>query len=747
MPPTAVPDIYTTPKNTQLVVGTPPTENNTNVEMNFANFVFRKRAAGPPLGALGQSGAVKGLVRAFDFEISETAMEPYVQAPSGQPKAGPWSTGIYSHGGVTNVNWRKDPAIRSHGTGSLLMRTPALGGTDAAGHFQIPFLDDFLNATQREALYAGEGEILHFQYRMRVNAGMLVPYAGAASPAQWKVSIMGQGNRVQGPPLYGDTNDIGGLAGSCTPIEIVHQTRRYNVVAQNPGPAPYHSCGSSPYGGAGFHGFGQTDFSGTLVEQNAIGTDTGSRCVYPNFSANCFSFLANVWYTIRFRVDIGNWGQPNSRIRMWATPDGGATILIADSQIFVDNDTADAGYRLATPDANYKWGKLWFLPYISGRDSGVTHPGGDGHLWIDEVLISKGPKDLYDPPRDSYPLVAAIKGMSSGQLRELTAGGDPIGPGSGYTSDFFSVVGSGGVLAAWSSKMVWDPVNKVARFCGTGHNPSANTMYHVQYHVPTHAWTKTPFTHTSWTHGYASNATSWDDGKHYWDIVDGDVRIGHVWNDPVGSPAVFTQLPNMPGGTNQGHLGNPQEWFPTIRRLARWDGWNGLYTFNPETSAWQQHVTAATHPDLNQFNNYQWMCYHQIADCILFGGGASSNKILRFNFDGTVSQVGQTANPFSSIPEGTACNVIASPIANELIIFDGRTDQVHVLNLTTNTWSRRTSLEPFMATFGVIRVGAPGGTGDPSACWGQLACVLYEYGAVLFAKGSVSARRMWIWKL
>ena len=47
------------------------------------------------------------------------------------------------------------------------------------------------------------------------------------------------------------------------------------------------------------------------------------------------------------------------------------------------------GYDLANTKPGAKYGKLWLLPYHTGKDSSQDHP--IGYTWYDEVIISRAP--------------------------------------------------------------------------------------------------------------------------------------------------------------------------------------------------------------------------------------------------------------------------------------------------------------------------------------------------------------------
>lgn len=217
--------------------------------------------------------------------------------------------------------------LAASGGGSLRFEIPSHSGADTSGSFWLNFSDDL--ATQ-----FGEGDEFFVQWRQRFSREMLrTDYLGGGG---WKQIIIGEGDRP------------GHTAWSCTQLEIV-----VNNQYQRGYPAMYHSCGA---------------------KDNAYEPIDDP---YP------FPYESGEWMTFQVGVTIGDWYlndgryHRNSAVRLWVAREG------RPAKRVIDRDD----YDIANENPGARYGKLWLLPYHTGKDSSQDHPVA--YTWYDELIISR----------------------------------------------------------------------------------------------------------------------------------------------------------------------------------------------------------------------------------------------------------------------------------------------------------------------------------------------------------------------
>ena len=97
---------------------------------------------------------------------------------------------------------------------------------------------------------------------------------------------------------------------------------------------------------------------------------------------NCFAHVPNEWITYQIRVKIGpRVGDEftNSYVTLWAAREGRASELVIDW----------GPYKLSagSPAENQMYGKVWLLPYNTGKSAAEAHP--TAYTWYDELVISR----------------------------------------------------------------------------------------------------------------------------------------------------------------------------------------------------------------------------------------------------------------------------------------------------------------------------------------------------------------------
>jgi hypothetical protein len=166
------------------------------------------------------------------------------------------------------------------------------------------------------------------------------------------------------------------------------------VVTNNAGgargfPTVYANCG----GPNAYQGLTGTNAPSGVTYQNVL------DCPYPKPSVPpCFPLVADEWITFQAHIHVGTWGTASSTFRLWGARQGQPSVLIIEC-----SPTIAAPHKCGSPYTNgvnyfnsnptYKIGKLWLLPYQTGKSSKQTHPVG--YVWYDEIIIST--QQIADP--------------------------------------------------------------------------------------------------------------------------------------------------------------------------------------------------------------------------------------------------------------------------------------------------------------------------------------------------------------
>ena len=104
---------------------------------------------------------------------------------------------------------------------------------------------------------------------------------------------------------------------------------------------------------------------------------------YPN---GCWYWTPDEWLTIQMHIKIGTWNVAGtSRVRVWAAREDQPSVIVYDSDVGGQSHSF-AGKLFNNDPANVKYGKLWLLPYNTGKDSAETHP--PAYVWYDDLIIS-----------------------------------------------------------------------------------------------------------------------------------------------------------------------------------------------------------------------------------------------------------------------------------------------------------------------------------------------------------------------
>ncbi len=268
--------------------------------------------------------------------------------------------GIFPPSGTSDyTRATQDTALKASGNGSLKFTIPSNSGSDTSGSWFTNFSSD-LN-TQFDG-----GEEFYVQWRQRFSPEYLTTsYAGSGG---WKQVIIGTGDKP-GQPYS-----------SCSSLELPVQNTYLRGF-----PVMYNSCsGSTSHGPYNpfEEPFGNYDFK----LQNAR---PAPYCLYSQSSTgyfppngNCFGYVANEWMTFQVHVKLGaRIGDEfkNSYVELWLAREGQPS-----QQLF---NWGPYNLTAGSLTENQKFGKVWLLPYQTGKSSAQSHP--TAYTWYDELIISR----------------------------------------------------------------------------------------------------------------------------------------------------------------------------------------------------------------------------------------------------------------------------------------------------------------------------------------------------------------------
>jgi len=298
-----------------------------------------------------------------------------------------------------------DESTRASGTSSLMFEIPSDTGADTSGSYFTNFSEDLT------VQFGGDQEF-YVQWRQRFSTEFIAaPYSGGNG---WKQLIIGTGQQPT-QQYY-----------SCTALEVVTQNTRHRGFSQM-----YNSCtGSASHGPYDPFEQGWRDYDFKL--QNAR---PKPFCLYSQGQAepptyfpsdgSCFGYSANEWMTFQVGIETGpRVGNEfiDSRIRLWVAREGEQSELVIDW----------GPYSLAAgPEGEMqRFGKVWLLPYNTGKDSRARHP--TAFTWYDELIISgsrivdpaSGPSVDGDDTGGADPTESSGSNESSGRSEDSSAAGE-----------------------------------------------------------------------------------------------------------------------------------------------------------------------------------------------------------------------------------------------------------------------------------------------------------------------------------
>jgi hypothetical protein len=341
-------------------------------------------AAPPPAGGAGTSDAAPPPVPPADAAI-DLPPSPTTAPPPPLPPGAPFATRCAQPGVVKCVGFDSaadiaggygdnsgifsgtttpalDPTTKASGNSSLKFTLPAVSGADTSGSFFTDFSDD-------RSVRFGENQEFFVQWRQRFSPEMLTTkYQGGGG---WKQIIVGTGDTPSN------------WYASCTALETVLQNSYHGGF-----PRSYNSCTGSTSHGPYWpfeEPFGAYDFK----LQNAR---PAPYCLYSQGqtdpvtffapTGNCFGYAPNEWMTFQMRIKTGprvNDEWAGSFVTVWMAREGKASELVIDWGPF--NLTA------GDPSEDQRYGKVWLLPYNTGRSAAVSNPVA--YTWYDDLIVSR----------------------------------------------------------------------------------------------------------------------------------------------------------------------------------------------------------------------------------------------------------------------------------------------------------------------------------------------------------------------
>lgn len=253
-----------------------------------------------------------------------------------------------------------DTEIKASGNSSLKFTIPSQSPANTSGAYFTNFSDDL-------GVQFGENQEFFVQWRQRFSRTMLsTRYRNGNG---FKLAIVGTGD--QRKRSYG----------SCTALEVVA-----NTYYQEGFPILYNSCtGSTSHGPYDpfFERLPPYDFK----LQNAR---PAPYCLYSQKrtssffqpAGNCFGYLPDEWMTFQIRIKTGRRVTDEfagSYVSLWIARENRPSQLVIDWGPY--NLTA------GSPAENQRFGKVWLLPYHTGKDALENHPVA--FTWYDELIISR----------------------------------------------------------------------------------------------------------------------------------------------------------------------------------------------------------------------------------------------------------------------------------------------------------------------------------------------------------------------
>jgi chitodextrinase len=285
------------------------------------------------------------------------------------------NSGIFPSSGNANVFPTLDAAVKASGPSALRFTVPSRSGADTSGAYFTNFSPDL-------SVQFGENSDFYVQWRQRFTPEFAATeYAGGGG---WKQTIIGSGDQPGGILHF-----------SCSDLEVVTVNGYYRGFTQM-----YNSCSGSASHGP-YDGFEEPFGAYDYKLQNArlspyclySQTHTSPSTAFPP-SGNCFGHFPDEWMTFQVHIRTGpRQGDEfvGSLVELWIAREGQPSELAIRWGPY----NLSAG----SPGEGQKFGKVWLLPYNTGKDSSVAYP--ETYTWYDELIVSR--ERIADPGADAPP--------------------------------------------------------------------------------------------------------------------------------------------------------------------------------------------------------------------------------------------------------------------------------------------------------------------------------------------------------
>lgn len=260
------------------------------------------------------------------------------------------NSGLYP-GSCPTCDYR-DSSIKASGTSSYRMEIPSKGGQRPAGNWAQHFGKAF-----------GPGSTFYVQYAFRADSNWLM---------NWDVVV------GSWPKLSIFHNWSGG---TCAMEEITVSDLRGSGA-----PTMYGECGGTVFA-TYLDGRTPDPKSNTpyLIQQGF--TDPPPTAGYachnydpkpgPPYTGQCFYFQADTWFTLYWKIHVGDWGQPNSSVEGYIGTTGGQLrkFINAINWTLNSNNPRDSGFDSVT------------LTQFMTNATAAEHP--TAYVWYDDLIVSK----------------------------------------------------------------------------------------------------------------------------------------------------------------------------------------------------------------------------------------------------------------------------------------------------------------------------------------------------------------------
>lgn len=289
--------------------------------------------------------------------------------------------GLYTSWGLTKngagvIRGFLDKDVRASGDSALRFDIlPGTGASSAGGWHRV---------WDREFK---PGETFYVQYRLRVMPTMLSENFGGGG---WKSSIIHQDGVTCGPIEIAVTN----LYYSDRPVVYTDCGGQGMTIPGTgiPGKIPAQTPLKFPRADGTYEEFWLYDYA---TQQSEMGQ--GYLCHYQankNKPDSCATYKPDQWMTFTFEVTIGEWGKPNSTVKVFLAYEG------EKRKQFVHRTDYKLNNNGPTKLLSDGYNAITLTPYDTGKKPDVNHLPGS--VWYDELIVSASPipdpVDVQDDP-------------------------------------------------------------------------------------------------------------------------------------------------------------------------------------------------------------------------------------------------------------------------------------------------------------------------------------------------------------